>query len=185
MALSDRERELLRALAWQSLEHGLNTGGPWWPELDALPEPLTSPGAAFVTLQTLEGMLRGCIGSLEATRPLAEDVTVHAFNAAFRDPRFPPLAMTEVHELQLHISVLSAPVPLPAESETDLLGRLVPGIDGLTLEQGPYRATFLPTVWEQLPEPEAFLRALKRKAGLPASYWSVELRFQRYQTDSF
>lgn len=185
MALTPSERELLLDLAWQSLAHGLHTGGPWWPELDTLPEPLTNPAAAFVTLQTLEGILRGCIGSLEATRPLAEDVTVHAFNAAFRDPRFPPLAMVEVEELTLHISVLGTPVPLPVESEADLLTRLVSGIDGLTLEQGPYRATFLPTVWEQLPEPEAFLRALKRKAGLPAAYWSVDLRFQRYQTESF
>lgn len=185
MALTANERELLRELAWRSLRHGLDTGAPWRPQLTVLPEPLVQPGAAFVTLQTEAGALRGCIGSLEPIRPLAEDVSVHAFNAAFRDPRFPPLVAVEVEELTLHISVLSAPAPLSAADEAELLARLEPGIDGLILEEGPYRATFLPTVWEHLPEPADFLRALKRKAGLPATYWSAGLRFQRYQTDCF
>jgi uncharacterized protein len=145
---------------------------PAHPSLDA-------PGATFVTL-TQHGDLRGCIGSLEARRPLRIDVHANAVAAAFRDPRFPPLASFELDSTQVEVSLLSASVPVAASSEAALLRTLVPGVDGLTLEYGRYRATFLPQVWESLAEPSSFLEALKRKAGLPSDFWHPQMRFSRY-----
>jgi uncharacterized protein len=129
--------------------------------------------------------LRGCIGSLEARRPLALDVAENAFASAFRDPRFAPLARAEEPRLDLHISVLSEAEQIPVRSEAELLASLRPGIDGVILSAGARRGTFLPSVWEQLPEPHRFLAQLKRKAGLPADYWSAELRVERYTVEAF
>ena len=129
--------------------------------------------------------LRGCIGTLEACRPLAEDVSRNAWAAAFRDPRFPPLQESELAGLDIHISVLSEAEPVTFGSEQDLLGRIRPGVDGLILEERSARGTFLPSVWESLPEPEQFLAHLKLKAGLPADYWSASVRMWRYTTQSF
>jgi AmmeMemoRadiSam system protein A len=130
-------------------------------------------------------MLRGCIGHLEATLPLVEDVAENAFSAAFRDPRFPALRDTEYAALELHISVLTPAEPLDCNSESDLLRQMRPYQDGLILAEGLRRGTFLPSVWEQLPEPREFLRHLKRKAGLPDDYWSPSLQIYRYETESF
>ncbi len=182
--LSAQEGARLLQVAAASIAHGLETGRPLPVDAAAYPPPLRDPGAAFVTLH-LHGRLRGCIGSLEAYRPLVVDVAENAFAAAFRDPRFPPLQPAETVGLEVEVSVLSAPEPLPVQDEATLLARLVPGVDGLILEDGPYRATFLPTVWESLPEPREFVAQLKRKAGLPASYWSPTLRFYRYRTQKF
>ena len=124
------------------------------------------PAATFVTL-TLGGARRGCIGSLRARRPLGEDVAHNARAAAFEDPRFPALRPTEVAGLTGSVAVLSAETPIHAADGPALLAALRPGIDGLVIEDRGRRATFLPAVWEQLPEPRDFLRALKRKAGLP------------------
>ncbi len=140
--------------------------------------------ASFVTL-TQNGALRGCIGSLQASRPLAQDVAHAAFAAAFQDPRFPPLTKAELDFTQLDISVLSPSQPIPACSKKELFAVLRPQQDGLILEDRSHRATFLPKVWEQLPEPAKFLRHLLLKAGLPDDYWSDNLRFRRYQTCSF
>lgn len=140
---------------------------------------LHTPGAVFVTL-TRNGRLRGCIGSLEAWRPLAEDVRENALAAAFRDPRFKPLAADELPAIRVEVSLLDAPVALPCRDEADALAHLRPGIDGVILSAGRYRATFLPQVWEQLPEPAAFLAHLKEKAGLPASYWGPDVRLECY-----
>ncbi|MGM0412763.1 MAG: AmmeMemoRadiSam system protein A [Pseudomonadota bacterium] len=149
------------------------------------PPALTEPGAAFVTLQH-DGDLRGCIGSLEAYRPLGEDVIANARAAAFRDPRFPPLQPAELPGLHVEVSVLTAPEPLPFNDETDLLDQLQPGVDGLILEAGArHRGTFLPAVWESLPEPQRFLAELRRKAGLPADYPLTETRLWRYTTHAF
>ncbi len=150
----------------------------------ALPHPgwLDAPGAAFVTL-TLNGALRGCIGSLEAHRGLAADIEANAQAAAFADPRFPPLGRDELDKVRVEVSILSPPEPFRVRDEADALARLRPGIDGVILSQGIHRATFLPQVWEVLPEPRDFLAQLKRKAGLPADFWAPDLRLMRYRVE--
>jgi hypothetical protein len=140
---------------------------------------LDAPGATFVTL-TQAGALRGCIGSLEATRPLRADVHANAIAAAFRDPRFPPLHAAELDVTRVEVSLLSASVSIDVQDEEGLLGTLVPGVDGVILQYGRHRATFLPQVWESLDDPRRFLDALKRKAGLPAEFWHPQIRFSRY-----
>jgi AmmeMemoRadiSam system protein B/AmmeMemoRadiSam system protein A len=177
----DDDRRLLE-LARASIRHGLAHGRPSPVDLAALPPAQCAPGAAFVTLRRPDGALRGCVGSLEALRPLALDVVENAYRAAFRDPRFGPVRAHELADLDIHLSLLSRPEPFPVRSEADLLAQLRPAIDGLVLEEGPRRATLLPDVWEQLPAPGDFLRQLKRKAGLPDDHWSATLRFQRYTT---
>ncbi len=140
---------------------------------------LDEPGASFVTL-TQDGALRGCIGSLEARRPLREDVRANALAAAFRDPRFPPLEAKAFPHVRLEVSLLSPAEPLPVTSEEEAWQILRPHVDGLILEYGPYRSTFLPQVWEQLPEPDRFLAHLKMKAGLPWDFWAPGVRLARY-----
>jgi hypothetical protein len=140
---------------------------------------LDEPGASFVTL-TCAGALRGCIGSLVAERPLRMDVENNALAAAFSDPRFPAVSAREYREIEVEVSLLSPMQPFAVESETQALTLLRPGVDGVLLEYGWRRGTFLPQVWEQLPEPRAFLAHLKQKAGLPADFWAEELRLSRY-----
>ncbi len=182
--LSDGDRGRLLEIAWDSIRHGLADGTPSRPDLAALPGSLTRPAATFVTLHARDD-LRGCIGRLEASRPLAEDVAENAYAAAFQDPRFPPLQPSELEDLSLEISLLTPPEPMVFADEEDLLGQLRPGIDGLILEDWGRRGTFLPTVWESLPEPRPFLAALKGKAGLPPDHWSATLRVSRYRTLCF
>ena len=143
---------------------------------------LTEQGACFVTIK-INDDLRGCIGSLEAYRPLIEDVADNAFAAAFRDPRFPKLTDAEYEQLQYHISVLDKPQPMSFESEQDLLQQIRPGIDGLVLQDKHNRGTFLPAVWDSLPEAEDFLRHLKLKAGLSPNYWSDTIKVERYTAE--
>ena len=145
---------------------------------------LDRPGATFVTL-TQCGELRGCIGTLEAHRALRRDVEENARNAALRDPRFAPLTAAELGVTRVEVSLLSAPAPFPITGEDDLLRRMQPGIDGIVLAFRGRRATFLPQVWESLPEPGAFIAALKRKAGLAAGFWDDEIRIARYTAAKF
>jgi len=180
---ADQRRTLLEVAA-ASIDHGLAHGRALAVAARDYPEPLGEPGAAFVTL-TRGAELRGCIGSLEARRALVEDVAENAYAAAFRDPRFPPLSEGERAELSIHISVLSPPEPVAFSSEEALLAGLRPGIDGLVLHEGARRGTFLPSVWENLPEPRDFLRHLKLKAGLPPDYWSDSIRVERYTVEEF
>lgn len=140
---------------------------------------LLEPGASFVTL-TREGELRGCIGTLEAHRPLGIDVRENAVAAAFRDPRFMPLSREEFEAVRVEVSLLSPTEPLEARDESAALAALRPNVDGVVFEYGHYRSTFLPQVWEQLPEPAAFLAHLKRKAGLPEDFWAEQVRLSRY-----
>jgi AmmeMemoRadiSam system protein A len=140
---------------------------------------LDQPGATFVTL-TSSGALRGCIGSLEAERALRTDVESNALAAAFSDPRFPPVSAREYRAIEVEVSLLSPMQPFTVESEAQALALLRPGIDGVLLECGRRRGTFLPQVWEQLPEPRAFLAHLKQKAGLPTDFWAKEIRLSRY-----
>ncbi len=146
---------------------------------------LHRPGATFVTLHDANGELRGCIGQLEASRPLGEDVRANALAAAFSDPRFAPLRASEWPGLQLEVSLLDAPEPLAVRSEAEALAALQPGIDGVILEWRGRRATFLPQVWAQLPDPGRFLAALRHKAGLPTGFWDDDVRLSRYRVRSF
>lgn len=143
-------------------------------------EALRGPGASFVTLMR-NGALRGCIGSLEAHRPLGEDVRCNAVAAAFHDPRFPPLDAGELVELRVEVSLLTPAEPMAFSDEAHAMAQLRPGIDGVIFSRGPHRATFLPQVWESLPAPREFLAQLKRKAGLPATYWGEDVKLARYQ----
>jgi AmmeMemoRadiSam system protein A len=140
---------------------------------------LREPGACFVTLRRL-GDLRGCVGSVQAYRPLSEDVWSNARASAFRDTRFRPVEAWELPEISVEVSLLSVPEPLACASEEEALRRLRPGVDGIVLECGEHRGTFLPQVWEQLPDPRDFLGHLKTKAGLRRGFWSPEVRLQRY-----
>ncbi len=140
---------------------------------------LTQPGATFVTL-TYQGELRGCIGSLEAHRPLGIDVRANAVAAAFRDPRFTPLSHAEFESIRVEVSLLTPAEPMAVQSEEEALQSLRPGIDGVIFEYDRYRSTFLPQVWEQLSEPSEFLAHLKRKAGLPMHFWAEGVRLSRY-----
>lgn len=140
---------------------------------------LQEPGASFVTL-TRHGELRGCIGSLEAHRPLELDVRENAVAAAFRDPRFNPLARGEFDDIRVEVSLLSPSEPLEAADEAAAVAALRPHVDGVVFEYGHHRSTFLPQVWEQLPDPDTFLAYLKRKAGLPMDFWADQVRLSRY-----
>ncbi|OGI44388.1 MAG: AMMECR1 domain-containing protein [Candidatus Muproteobacteria bacterium RBG_16_64_11] len=145
----------------------------------AQPPWLDEPGAAFVTLSQ-RGELRGCIGSLEARRALRADVEDNAQAAAFRDPRFAPLGLREYADTDIEVSVLSALTEIEFAGQQQALAELRPGVDGVVLEYGARRGTFLPQVWEQLPEPHEFLAHLKQKAGLPAAFWDEEIKLWRY-----
>ena len=140
---------------------------------------LVEHGACFVTL-TQHGQLRGCIGSLQAHRPLLDDVKSNAVAAALRDPRFAPLNAEELDITRIEISLLSASVVMDIRDEADALAQLRPGVDGVILEYGRHCSTFLPQVWEQLPQPRQFMTHLKRKAGLPDDFWAEGVRLSRY-----
>ena len=183
-AYSDQDRKTLLHTARGSIEHGLASGQPLAVDLTHYAPALQQVRASFVTLDRND-RLRGCIGMLEASRPLVVDVAHNAFAAAFKDPRFPPLANEELDGLEIHISVLGDPEPMQFESEQDLLRQLRPSVDGLILEEGTLRGTFLPSVWEQIPDPANFLARLKVKARLPDNYWSPMIRVWRYTTESF
>ncbi|MGD8629472.1 MAG: AmmeMemoRadiSam system protein A [Gammaproteobacteria bacterium] len=183
-AYSADEQAALLQVALASIQSGLDTGSPLQVHPDDYPPALSAMRASFVTLKR-GGDLRGCIGSLTPVTSLVEDVAHNAFAAAFRDPRFVPLTAAELQDLEIAISVLGPTEPIAFSSEQDLLGKLRPGIDGLVLQDGRNRGTFLPAVWESLPQPADFLDHLKQKAGLPASYWSDTLEIQRYTTVSF
>ena len=165
---------IARAAIERDAQPALEEAAPW----------LREPGASFVTLK-LAGELRGCIGSLEPHRPLALDVAHNARAAAFHDPRFPPLASSEVSGLAVEVSVLSSREPLDAASESEALARLRPRVDGLYLEFGALRATFLPQVWESLPDPADFFGELRRKAGLPPGFWHHGIKLSRYTVEKF
>jgi AmmeMemoRadiSam system protein B/AmmeMemoRadiSam system protein A len=183
----DSERTEVEALAptlvelvRRSITYGLNTGEALSVAANAEVVPrLAAPGAAFVTLRRC-GTLRGCIGSAVATRPLVVDVAQHAFNAAFRDPRFPRLDWLELAELSLSVSVLTPPEPIWFQDETDLLSQLIPGQDGLIIEHLGRHSLLLPSVWEEITDRRQFLAALKLKAGLQRTPVGPGSRVQRF-----
>ena len=140
---------------------------------------LAEHGACFITL-TQHGELRGCIGTLQAHRPLLADVKSNAVSAALRDPRFTPLSATELDITTVEISLLSPTCSMEVRGEADALAQLRPGVDGIVFEYRHYRSTFLPQVWEQLQQPHQFMAHLKRKAGLPDNFWAEEVKLLRY-----
>jgi len=182
--LTEADKETLLDVAKRSIRHGLEKHCALPIDSNAYNELLNEMGASFITLN-LNHQLRGCIGTLDAFQPLVKDVADHAFAAAFKDPRFTPVISDEVDRLDIHISVLTKSLTIDFTDENDLLRQLQEGVDGLILQDGPHKATFLPSVWEQLPEPKDFLNHLKTKAGLEKNYWSNSISVSRYNTISF
>jgi AmmeMemoRadiSam system protein A len=176
----DRRGKVLLSIARDGIADRLGTArcGRW-------PEPwLEERAATFVTLR-LAGDLRGCIGSLEAVRALGEDVYDNARAAAYRDPRFPPVGDRERDGLEVEISILSQAEPIAAATESDALAALRPGLDGVVLQFRDRRATFLPQVWEMMPDALTFLSELRVKAHLPARFWDPGLRLARYTVEKY
>lgn len=184
MPLDERDGRELLALARESIDAALRLGGRApFPERAYAPS-LQQVRSAFVTLR-IGKALRGCCGSIEATRPLAEEVWHDAWASAFRDPRFPQLTVDEWPATHLHLSVLETPHPLAVASEAELIDKLRPGRDGLVLQRNGSRATFLPAVWQQLPNPHDFVRELKAKAGWPPSFWAPDIEVAIYGVEEF
>lgn len=167
---------IARAAIAQMLDvpHSADERAPW----------LIEHGACFVTL-TQHGELRGCIGTLEAHRPLLQDVKANAVAAALRDPRFPALQAAELDNTEVEISLLSPATAMAFDNEADALAQLRPGIDGLIFQYGHYRSTFLPQVWEQLPQAREFMAHLKHKAGLSPTFWADEVKLSRYSVNKW
>ena len=145
---------------------------------------LRERAASFVTLR-LDGELRGCIGSVDAHRALGDDVAHNAWAAAYRDSRFAPLGPEERERLGIEVSVLSPRIPIEAATEEEALARIHPGVDGLVIEFGGHSATFLPQVWNDIPEPLEFLSHLRRKARLPMRFWHPGVKLSRYTVEKF
>jgi len=183
--LTEEEKTFLLSLARRTIEKAVvHQPLPTWTPQE-LTETLSNKGASFVTL-TMDGDLRGCIGSLEAYQSLVEDVRDHARQAALEDHRFPPVTKTEVPRLHIEISRLTLPTPLMYKNPLDLPGLLQPDIDGVILKDGLRRSTFLPQVWRQLPDASEFLTHLCSKMGAPADLWQKKvLEVFTYQVEEF
>lgn len=173
---------VLLDLCLASIRHGLDVGQVIHVDCAEFDPALQVDRATFITLLKNED-LRGCIGSLNATRPLVADLAKNAYAAAFSDPRFPKVSLADVDKLDIHISILGKPEAMSFSSESDLIGQLRPDVDGLIIEDRGHRGTFLPSVWESLPEPQIFLNQLKRKAGLAETHWSNQIKVARYSTE--
>jgi len=183
--LTEGERQILLRLARESIENAVAGKHPTPIDLKSLPEQLREDGASFVTL-TIHGELRGCIGALEAYQPLAEDVREHAVAAAFEDPRFPPLSKGELNRIKIEVSRLTRPKPLEYSSSDDLVKKLRPHVDGVILKDDFRRATFLPQVWEKVPNADEFLGHLCMKMGLKGNAWrDAKLQVYIYQVEEF
>ncbi len=176
------EKKLLLSIARESIQYGLTYQMPLPIEVKKYAEKLQQDRATFVTLN-VNHQLRGCIGSLQAYQPLVQDVSHNAYAAAFQDPRFYPVNIIEAPQLEIHISVLTPPELMTFTSEEDLLLQMRPHLDGLILSDQGRRSTFLPAVWEQIPNKKDFLKHLKMKAGLPENYWSDTLQIERYEAE--
>lgn len=177
--LNQEERSILLDLARGAVAHSVRCRRPLEVDPQRYPLALRLPRAVFVTL-TRQGRLRGCIGTLKPVATLAQDTARNAFAAALRDPRFAPVTLAELDRIEVELSVLGTPQPIRFADETDLLRKIRPHRDGLILECSGRRGTFLPCVWQQLPEPQAFLDQLKHKAGLPLGPLSASACVWRY-----
>jgi AmmeMemoRadiSam system protein A len=184
-ALTEEEGRYLLTVARKAIEQKLlNQGDSRQPD-EALSPKYSEKRGTFVTL-TIDGSLRGCIGHIIPQESLIEGIRINALNAAFRDPRFKPLSETEWKRVKIEISILTDPRPLPFSDGDDLLEKLRPGIDGVIIKKGYHTATFLPQVWEQLPDKKEFLTHLCLKAGLDGYAWEKEeLEVSTYQVQAF
>ena len=182
MSLTNEQQQMLLKIAKDSIAHGLKNGKALTVNTKDYSAELQEIRATFVTLE-ISGALRGCIGMLEAFQPLVVDIAKNAFLAAFRDPRFPPVSVAEYPKLEIHLSILSPSEPMIFSSEDDLICQLRPHEDGLIMQEDGLRGTFLPSVWDSLPEPRQFLEHLKLKTGLPKNYWSDTLKIRRYHCE--
>lgn len=182
--LTTEDQKICLQVANESIKHGLQKGSALQVITGDYSSDLQQNLASFVTLHK-NGILRGCIGALEAHQPLINDVAEHAYSAAFQDPRFPALQDNEYEKLEIDVSVLGKPEKMEFENEEDLIQQIRPNIDGLIIEHGYSRGTFLPSVWEQLPNKKDFLNHLKLKAGLSENWWDDAVKISRYETFSF
>ena len=183
--LTAEEKQTLLKMAREALESGVRGKKPPAPDPTQLTPLLRAEGAAFVTL-TVHGQLRGCIGALQPYQPLADDVREHAVAAALQDYRFPPVKPDELSRIRIEVSRLTLPQPLTYTDADDLLVKMRPGVDGVILRDGSRRATFLPQVWEQIPEKAEFLSHLCTKMGAASNLWRVKhLDVQIYQVEEF
>ncbi|WP_426414872.1 AmmeMemoRadiSam system protein A [Aestuariirhabdus sp. LZHN29] len=178
------EQHRLLLLARQAIAERWLDGGDCKDKPSTEPALLQRPAAAFVTL-TQNGRLRGCMGTMDAQRALAQEVIEDARSAAFRDLRFPPLTEAELDTIRIEISILSPMQPIAAANREQLLKALRPGVDGVLIESGNQHATFLPQVWEQLPDGDDFLDHLLRKAGLDTQRWADDMTAYCYQVQHF
>ena len=183
--LTDGEKQTLLQIARAAIENAVKRKNPLPLSEDAQTQTLRENGASFVTL-TIAGDLRGCIGAIEAYQPLAEDVREHAVSAAMEDPRFPPLREAELDRIHIEVSRLTAPQELEYTDADDLLKKLRPHLDGVILKHGFRRATFLPQVWEKIPDPVEFLEQLCYKMGERGNLWrNTKLQVFTYQVEEF
>jgi len=181
---SKAEQQQLLQLARAAIAYQLRHAADFPVQADDYPPHLRAKRACFVTLKT-GTQLRGCIGGMEPTQALIQEVASRACDAAFSDPRFRPVQESELDQINIHISILNPMERLTCTNQAGLLRQLRPGIDGILLEDGAYHGTFLPAVWESLPRKEDFLKQLMHKAGLRSDYWSSTLRVYRYTCSSF
>ena len=184
MELNTSEQKELLRLARKTIADACRQSSPPEVEQHSYPAVFMEHRATFVTLQK-NNDLRGCIGSLQAHRPLIEDVVHNAFAAALRDFRFHPVAETELDDISVEISILSPATAMDVHSEEELLEQLRPDIDGLLITSSGRSATFLPQVWEQLPDPGQFLNHLRRKAGMADNEWPDDMKCLRYTCMKF
>jgi len=183
--LTETERVLLLKIAREAIESVVRGQQPPVLDKSKLSPKLSEPGVTFITL-TRKGELRGCIGALEPYQPLVEDVREHAIAAALNDFRFPPVSPGELNDIKIEISRLTLPEELHYQTPQELLERLRPGIDGVILREGIHRATFLPQVWEKIPDKATFLSHLCMKMGAPPDIWLKNmLSVQTYQVEEF
>lgn len=183
-SLTASESRTLKSMAREAIYYGLLHKRTLPVHASVFSSALQARRSSFVTLR-IRGELRGCVGSLEAAKALIEDVALNAHNAAFEDPRFPPLTTDEFNRLSISISVLTPHQEMSVESEEDLLAQIRPGVDGIIIADDSHRATLLPSVWDSVNSSREFLSILKRKAGLPPDYWSPKLSFRKYQTEIY
>jgi len=187
MSFTTQQKQQLLELAWRTIRLSVESGIKPRINTTTCDAALQQHGACFVTIYShpsnnVEKQLRGCIGTLKAYQPLVVDVIEHAYAAAMRDPRFPPINTMELNHLELDISVLTPEVPIECSSEQELLEQLTPFKDGLSIEDGVNKATFLPSVWDQLPNKQDFLNHLRLKAGMSKDHWSEQFKAYKYQT---
>lgn len=181
--LTLRDKKVLLETARHAIQYGLLYNKAPTMELEKYSPKIQAHGASFVTLKETN-QLRGCIGTLDAYRPLIQDIAENAYAAAFKDPRFPAVKHIEEPLIHISVSILSAAEEITFKSEKDLLEQLRPNQDGLILKYKKNKGTFLPSVWKQLNTPTSFLNQLKLKAGLAENFWHDEIQISRYSSDT-